>query len=538
MSARSAVPRSDHLEVITTPLGGSALARAAAAGSVPPNWYPVSPRTADEWRRHVERVRDDGAGGRRIERLLPAIDPTGAAAERLRRVVAHGGVVVTAGQQPGLFGGPIYTWSKALSALAFADALERRFDVPVAPVFWAATDDADFAEGSVTWVAVPGGLETIRLPVIATDGIPMAELPLPDVSALLETLVRGAGSAVYPEPLAAAAASYVAGRTVGDAYVALLRRLLHPLGIAVLDASHALVREEADPLVRRALERAAEVEAALATRAAELEGRGFAPQVRDRVATSLVFAREVGRKARVPIARASKVASREPAGALSPNVLLRPVVERALLPTVAYVAGPGELAYFAQVSAVAAALEVEPPGVVPRWSVTIVEPHVRRILDRLGLEPDSLADPHGPERQLAEQHIPPAVAASMRETRERLAEGIARLAESARASDHLLPEPVVRGAARAIAHRLDRLERRIRAATARRADDALRDLATARAALFPNGMRHERALNFLPLLARHGPPLLDRMRAEATKHAEALVAGAPAPGRVGAADGA
>lgn len=518
-----------QLEVRSTPLGGSALARAAMAGRVPPAWYPISPRNVADWRRHAQQVRADDSARRSVERLLPAFDATGAAAERLGRVRTGGGIMVTTGQQPGLFGGPIYTWSKALSALALADELERVMGVPVAPVFWAATDDADFAEASVTYVAVPGGLETIRLPAPAAEGVPMAEVPLPEVQALVGTLVGGAGSSLYPAPLVAAAECYAAGRTVGAAYVALLRRILEPLGIVVLDASHAAVREAADPLVRRALEKSRSMSAALEARAAELERRGFAPQVHDRADQSLVFARDGARKVRVSLAQASEVAASASVGSLTPNVLLRPTVERALLPTVAYLAGPGELAYFAQASAVAAALEVAPLCAVPRWSVTIIEPHVRRILDRLGLTPDALADPHAPERQLAHQRIPPAVIEALRATRQQLDVSLAKLGESARATPLLLPTPVLRGAERAIAHRLDRLERRIRAAAARQAADAMHDLATARAALFPNGVRQERALNFLPLLARHGPPLLDRMRAAAATHAASLVAGAPAP---------
>jgi hypothetical protein len=77
--------------------------------------------------------------------------------------------------------------------------------------------------------------------------------------------------------------------------------------------------------------------------------------------------------------------------------LLRPVIERAILPTVSYIAGPGEIAYFAQVSAVAAALDLDAPMVVPRWSTTIVEPHVSRILSRLGIEESELAEPHRAE---------------------------------------------------------------------------------------------------------------------------------------------
>src|SRR5690606_26254070 len=168
------------------------------------------------------------------------------------------GAVVTTGQQPGLCGGPIYTWSKALSALALADALEAATGVPVAPVFWAATDDADLAEASTTWVSLPGGAEELRMTGGAdeADGLPMADVPLPDLSAQLATLRRASGSIANAPPLELAERAYRPGNSVGDAYVELLRGLLQPLGIAVLGASHPAVRAAGRPLLVDALRRA------------------------------------------------------------------------------------------------------------------------------------------------------------------------------------------------------------------------------------------------------------------------------------------
>jgi hypothetical protein len=147
--------------VIAEPIGGGALTRAALDGSAPAGWFHPQPRGADEWRSHAETVRGAFPGARWLESLRPALTPSGAAAERLERVAAGHGVVVTTGQQPGLFGGPGYTWLKAISALAFADRLEREIGVPVAPVFWAATDDADSTKPlrlSLRWGRSAGAL--------------------------------------------------------------------------------------------------------------------------------------------------------------------------------------------------------------------------------------------------------------------------------------------------------------------------------------------------------------------------------------------
>jgi hypothetical protein len=272
--------------------------------------------------------------------------------------------------------------------------------------------------------------------------------------------------------------------------------MLAPLGMPVLDASHPAVATASLPLLRDAVARAPDIERALAGRSAELRGAGFEPQVEDMAGLTLVFGRENAIKRRLTVGE-------RPTGrmVLTPNVLLRPIVEHAILPTVGYWAGPGELAYFAQASAVASAMERPLPLAVPRWSCMLLEPHVETVLQRLGLQPDDLETPHAAERRLAREAMDPRTAA-----------GIAALrADVAALGERLGPEPrelgldaVVTGAIGALQHRVDRLERRLLAGIARRESGKMRDLGTVRGALYPFGGRQERTLNLVPTLARHG----------------------------------
>ncbi|HEY0971156.1 MAG TPA: bacillithiol biosynthesis BshC [Gemmatimonadales bacterium] len=519
------------LLVRTESLGGSELARAALAGAAPAGWYPVLPAAVEEWRRHLETVRE--SAGDWSARLAPAIQAGGEAARRLAASAGGRGVVVTTGQQPGLFGGPVYTWSKALSALALADELERATGIPVAPVFWAATDDADFAEAAATWVAGPEGAERLELDPPELDGMPLSRVPLGDVTLQLDALARAAGSAANPAPVEAARRAYAEGTTVGDAYLALLRALLEPLGIAVLDASHAAVREAADTVLRRALRDAASLADAVDRRAEEITRAGYSPQVTPVPGLSLVALTDDAGKTRVSMSDAARVAG-DAASVLGTTVLLRPVVERAILPTAAYVAGPGEIAYFAQVSAVADALDAARPVVVPRWSCTVLEPRTRELLDEYGLTVDALADPHAPERDLASALLPAGVKRALGAVRESMEAAVGELA--AAGDDALVPDTVPVGFARDMTHRLERLERRYRAAIRRREEERFRDMARLRGALYPGGIRQERALNLLPLMARHGHALLEAMMAGAREHAAALVGtGAARQARSGAA---
>ena len=193
--------------VLTRPLGGSSLADLAARGCGKRVLSDGGRATSPDGARRVEEVR---ARRRRDwwSALAPAIGAESAAAERLERVARGRGVLVTTGQQPGFFGGPIYAWSKAISALALADALEDVTGIPASPLFWAATDDADFAEASVTYVATRAGLRELRMPAAAREGVSMAQQPLGDVRAQIEELATAAGSAAFDEPLAAVRAAY------------------------------------------------------------------------------------------------------------------------------------------------------------------------------------------------------------------------------------------------------------------------------------------------------------------------------------------
>lgn len=511
--------RPTGVQVLSEPLGGSPLARAAQERRLPAAiqvWWPDS---SAEWTAHCARVRASAAADW-LDALTPAMQPAGKARERLV-AAAKDGIVVTTGQQAGLFGGPMYTLSKAMSALALADMLQERLGVPVAPVFWAATDDADFLEASVVHVADAAGVSRIALPSAPPPGTPMARVPLGNTAELLRQLHRACGSGAHERYFEMARAAFAPQQTLGGGYVELLRQLLQPMGVAVLDSSHPVVRARAAPVLQRALDRAGMIQDAVVARAQAIRSAGFEPQVDDERGLSLVFANDGGVKRRLTVAEAAAADPGNPAG-FSPNVLLRPVVERYLLPTAAYVAGPGELAYFAQVGAVAQAIDAAVPVGVPRWSGTVLEPFTQRALTRLGIGPGDVADLHALEKRFAQATIPPQVSEAWGRLQAKLAEGMEGLAGSVRETA-LVPLPVIEGLQRSLAHKLGRAERRLLAAAKRRDDQVRRDLATVSAALRPLGKRQERVLNFVPMLARNGDDLLAAMLGEARAHAAALV---------------
>jgi hypothetical protein len=265
--------------VLTRPLGASRLAAAAMAGDLDAAWFPPAPRDPAAWKALAESRRAAFAANDWHTALAPAFGASGVAAARLARSAAGRGIVVTTGQQPGLFGGPMYTWSKALSTLALADALERASGMPVAPVFWAATYDSDFAEAAVTYVARDGEVERLAMSPPEIKDRRMYDTPLGDVRLLAAMLERASGAAVDRSVLEAMRYAYDPSHTIGSAFVQLVRGVLEPLGIAVLDAGHPAVTAAARSCTSAALASAAAIDTALLAREKELKAAGFDAKV-------------------------------------------------------------------------------------------------------------------------------------------------------------------------------------------------------------------------------------------------------------------
>jgi uncharacterized protein YllA (UPF0747 family) len=510
MSTAVTLPR-----VLTEPLGGSKLSLAMQRGEVRGLGKPW-PTSPDEWRSAGKAVRGRFKGDAWWKELAPAFGDTAVLPSLTR--AAKDGLVVTTGQQAGLFGGHMLTLVKALSARALANALERSIGVPCATVFWAATDDADFVEAASVMIPGTGEAKTLTLKQAPPPGTPMAGAALTGIQPLLESMAASCGSS-GAATMSLLGRAYRDGRTVGDAYVDFLRDLLAPFGIAVLDASHPSVRQVSRSVLRQALLDAAMIEERSEAWNESLRKAGLAPQVESVRGLSLVFANENGIKRRIPIADAVRLAATDTE--LSPTVLLRPVVEAAILPTIAYTGGPGELAYFAQIPPIADALQAARPTAVPRWSTTIVEEGIDRILDRYAVTVSDFADYDGLLTRLVRDRMPPELAMPLAELRDDIARVANALLDGAKRN--AIDPKIIEGLRAQLALRAGRGERRIIAALKRREADLRRDLGTARASLYPAGIRQERALSFVPFIARYDGALIERMLAEATIHADRIV---------------
>lgn len=458
--------------------------------------------------------------------LSAAILP-GAAAERLR--LPHA-LVVTTGQQPGLFGGPLYTLHKALAAAALANELERAWQRPVVPVFWLAGDDHDWTEAAQTawWNSRDDVIHWSLSP--RAPGAPSRSLTHELLSEELAT-ARGHLATDLPAGVARdycldwLERHWVVGRTMQSAFASGVSELLEPFGIACFDASHVALKRLQVPLISAALERAAELDAALAAPSNE------APSVVVGDGATLVFledsagrdrlimndggfrTRRGGHQWTLDALRAKLETSPE---SFSANVLLRPVVEAALLPTVAYVAGPGELRYLKhQAARLYPLFDVAPQAVVPRWAGTVIDQVTERLLARIGHSADEvMADGGALAAAVLRQDFPPKAAAALSDLAEAIAASSATLGQVGHAIDPVL-DRAIEGRRRRLALIHTDLERLLERHLRRREDIAYSQYRRLQHRLRPQGQPQERVIGAAGALGRWGEDWLPAVAAAA-----------------------
>lgn len=435
-----------------------------------------------------------------------------------RDKLASGAILaVTTGQQPGLFTGPLYTIYKALSAIALARCLEQAWGTAVVPVFWVAGDDHDFAEANhVGFLDAQGDLAEIHLRERPADAplLSMArERCGEEINVALERLRTGTPETEFKGAvLAWLEAAYRPDVTLADAFANALHALLGERGLVVLRAHDRNAKRAAAPYVLQGLsvtlpddQTPVMVEAGSGRDRLRAEGDGF------------VTRRSAERFTR---AQLEQIARDEP-DRLSPNVLLRPVVEAALLPTVAYVGGPAELEYLPDATPlyelVKGAATRQAP--VPRWSGVLVEGRVDKLLTRYGLRlEDFEGQPGALESRVVRESLPPEIATRFGELREAIEERYARLGEAVERVDPTLARPV-RSARNSALGGTQEIEKKLLAGLKRDNEGLVRQLARARAAVHPRGEPQERVLTLASFLIRYGPPLFEELEREVARWA-------------------
>ena len=491
-------------------------------------FYPRSPIFSEWAKDESERVRYDDSRRAQVSEILERQNRTwGASSRTLANIerLKRGALTAVTGQQVGLFGGPLFSIFKALTAVKLAEQATAA-GVDCVPIFWLATEDHDLAEVNHIALASEHGLpEKFAVESLGVPDAPVGTVKFgPEVDPLVRRVADLLGES---EVTAWLREAYRPGESFGSAFALLFTKLFADFGVILLDPADKDFHDLAEPLFRAAIERAAELDDALLERGKAIETAGYHQQVKVTSATALLF--EVKDGARTVIRRRNngpnggefvvgeeRISSADLIARLedspekfNPNVLLRPVVQDYLLPTLVYTGGAAEVAYFAQVGVVYEKLLGRVTPILPRFSATLLESKPERILNRynLGLA-EILRGPEEVREAIAGRTLPQDLQTRFSEAYAAVEQSMAAVRESIAKLDSTLVRAADRARTR-MWYQINRLHRRASRAELLRNEVIARHADALSHALFPNRSLQEREVAGISFVARYSPQLLD-----------------------------
>jgi bacillithiol biosynthesis cysteine-adding enzyme BshC len=360
-------------------------------------WYPANSFSMD-WAKSSP-ILEESHRARLAEALRGQAASFGAGDAVLANIerLKQGAAAVVTGQQVALFGGPLLTLLKAATAIRKAQDATRVSGREHVPIFWLASEDHDLAEVDQAAVLSKTKVETLSLGLKAPRPVPVGVLPVDGGSSEglqhLEAALNHASELLGWAPISNVLREcYAPGATLASAVGSLLTKIFAEYGLIVMDAASREFHAMGADVLRAALERADELEDALLVRSQDLEAGGYHAQVLVTADHSLLFLIDAETGARLPLRRTAEggwkaggrvysaaelleILAAEPER-VSPNALLRPVFQDAILPTAAYVGGPAEIAYFAQSEVLYTRILGRVTPVLPRLMATLIEPDI------------------------------------------------------------------------------------------------------------------------------------------------------------------
>ena len=443
------------------------------------------------------------------QRELEALDLPDAAWASFRALRSGEAWVVVTGQQAGVLTGPYLTIAKAVHTIQLARELTQRCDRPVVPVFWIASDDHDLAEVQTTHVVnAARQVQRLRLELGELRAA-VSEVRLPEsASSLARQVLEAADAGDSVEAWMEARP----GESLSRWFARLLVRLLGSHGL--LPVEPATLLEEGRGLLRDVLEDPEAWNAAFRAGTENVRGTGLDAPLPDegRLPLFLITERDRRRVGVDPSGRwqAGDVAigeddidplSQPGTPRWSPDAALRPLLQNAALPVAAYVAGPTEVRYWAQLGPAHQRFGVRFPAVVPRMSVRLLPRRIARVLRKLGLP---LEEGLALLEQAESKQEPPQLRDG-----DRLQHELEAWVESVSGLDP--------GVERAIARRVDQLLKNFgltleqaRSSWAERRKRSLDGSSWLSAYLEPRGSHPEQLLNVMPFYAEQGDGLIDQ----------------------------
>ena len=437
-------------------------------------------------------------------------------------------VAVVTGQQAGILTGPLYTVYKAMGAIRLAEELSRQQQHPVVPVFWIGSDDHDFAEINHIFVPTSQGPQKISVEAKPAGRQSIGHLPLPeDIIDFFEQLEKFTPPMGWQqEGLSLLKETALTAPNLAEWFGQLMTFLFKDWGLIFINPVEQPVRQLSAEVFRRAVETAPYTANLLALADEAVRKAGFTPQIqgeKDKLhlfyysnqhrtalyqRQNLITDRQGGETwEKSQLAERARVSP----ASFSPDVVLRPVVQEILLPVLAYVAGPGEIGYYAMLRQIFAHFHQRMPIIYPRPNITLVEPLVNKLMVKYEVPLDLIT---GGLAEYANSYLKQMDTVGIENLFKNYRQTV-RQNHGAIVNEVTKLDPELLGLGKDQLKRLlkiiDSFEEKVEQRHRKKHQIALGQLQKLDQMLHPQGQWQERIYNIFPYLLKYGPSLVPEM---------------------------
>jgi bacillithiol biosynthesis cysteine-adding enzyme BshC len=437
-------------------------------------------------------------------------------------------VAVVTGQQVGLFTGPLYTILKTLTTLKLVEQLSVRYpEYNFVPVFWLEGEDHDYEEvNSIKVVTASNEVAELKYDLKPpSDDQNLGAVGKIQFDDTIENVFASLDQALVqtefkPKVLELFRTAYQKGMTFNRAFAHLLNVLLENSGLVFLDPNDKEVKKLLAPLFQRELEETPKFCQIVVDQSADLE-KQYHAQIKPK-SLNLFFFHRGGRYLLEPRVDGYSLkgtrqhltkefvieASRNTPELFSSNVVLRPLCQDWLLPTLAYVGGPAEIAYFAQLKPLYEAVNIPCPMIYPRASATIMEEKAEKVFERYSVSfLDLLRDVEMVKEKVAGQVAKLNLDEVFGGTFLTLQESLEAIKPKMQEIDPTLVGALENVSKKTIAN-IEQLKEKAIAAQKRQHEVSLRQIDKAGSIVFPQSSFQERELNIVYFLNKYGMEFL------------------------------
>ncbi|MEI8135662.1 MAG: bacillithiol biosynthesis cysteine-adding enzyme BshC [bacterium] len=497
------------------------------------NFFPVAPSHDDEsfpellkWR--VEQAATPNARSTR-QILLKSLREQHHAAKSLSVAVENNlksleserCLAVVTGQQVGIFGGPLYTVYKALHTIILSKHLKGKHpEYDFVPIFWQETEDHDFEETSFVNL-ITSQFELRKFSYHPSNDFLKMQVGGIDLETqALETLYSEIESSIPKTDFSESVLNlykdaYRSGKTFAEAQAVLLGTLFSDDGLLVLNANTPELKAQSRSLFAQEINTAPQLSKQLQLSTTELSGNGYHAQIEPQGVNLFVI--DEGRRYKLQQAESGFTINAKPitASALeqmlvdspqlfSMNVVMRPLVQDTILPTAAYIAGPGEIAYFAQLSAAYDWAGIKMPAIVPRIGFTIVEDRFDQLLTKYDISAEQyLNDSEEITSNILKSEQEELLATSFDAVHMHIEAELEKLRPHVTATDVTLDQALTSIKGKMLTTLKD-FENKSLSAERKKQNTIKTQFEKMRANLLPNGKLQERELSLLYFLNKYG----------------------------------